>query len=66
MKISKKKILLFLDNAPSHYLPSLSNIEIKTFRANMTAEAQPMDRGIIQAVKLRYRTRLMERSFNGI
>ncbi|CAH1241537.1 TIGD4 [Branchiostoma lanceolatum] len=50
-----RKILLFADNAPSHPNVSLRNIELKFFPPNTTSRLQPMDQGIIQTVKLKYR-----------
>eukprot|EP00058_Branchiostoma_floridae_P002180 XP_002587668.1 hypothetical protein BRAFLDRAFT_126732 [Branchiostoma floridae] len=50
-----RKILLFMDNAPSHPAVTLRNIELKYFPPNTTSRLQPMDQGIIQTVKLKYR-----------
>ena len=55
MKASKRHILLFLDNATAHPNITLSNIKLVFFPPNLTAGAQPLDQGIIQAVKLGYR-----------
>lgn len=46
----QKKILLFLENALS-----LSNLQLKFLPPNTTSKTQPMDMGIIQAVKLKFR-----------
>ncbi|KAI8498725.1 hypothetical protein Bbelb_231780 [Branchiostoma belcheri] len=47
-----RKILLFMDNAPSHIDMGLRNIELKyqKFPPNTTSGLQPMDQGIIQTV----------------
>lgn len=57
----KKKILLFLDNAPVH--PSdiqLQNITLKFFPANTTSHIQPLDQGVIRAFKAHYRRHLIQ------
>lgn len=46
----KKKILLFLENALS-----LWNLQLKFLPPNTTSKTQPMDMGIIQAMKLKFR-----------
>lgn len=51
----KRKILLSLDNAPSHANITLDNIQLKFFPPNTILKLQPMDQGIIQTVKLKYR-----------
>ena len=55
MMFQKRKILLFLDNATSHAEISLKNIKLQFFPANTTSILQPMDQGIIQTTKIRYR-----------
>ena len=60
LKNEKRKILLFLDNAPSHPKISLDNIKLLFFPPNTTAKSQPMDQGIIQAMKLKYRKRQLQ------
>ena len=55
----KRKILLLLDNASCHkvdHLIALTNIELCYLPANTTAILQPMDQGIIQAVKKHYKS----------
>ena len=48
-------ILLLVDNAPSHMVDAqYSNIKIVFLPANMTAELQPLDQGIIRVLKLSY------------
>ncbi|GBM32946.1 hypothetical protein AVEN_268865-1 [Araneus ventricosus] len=56
------KALLVLDNAPSH--PSEkelkdSNIQAVFLTPNVTALIQPMDQGVIESVKRRYRRKLL-------
>ena len=55
-------ILLLVDNAPSHMVDAeYSNIKIVFLPANMTAELQPLDQGIIRVVKLSYRKAITEK-----
>ncbi|XP_066268105.1 tigger transposable element-derived protein 4-like [Branchiostoma lanceolatum] len=56
-----RRILLFADNAPSHPDIELVNVELKFFPPNTTSKLQPMDQGIIQTVKLKYRKRQLRR-----
>ena len=56
------KALLLLDNAPSH--PSadelkVGDIEVFYFPANVTSAVQPMDQGMIESFKRRYRRKLL-------
>ena len=58
MQKQKRRILLFLDNAPVHPTDiNLKNITLKFFPANTTAVTQPMDQGII---KTYYRQQLVQ------
>lgn len=61
MVIQKRNILLFLDNASSHPNLKLSNIELVFLPPNTTSETQPLDRGIINAIKVQYRKRVLKR-----
>ncbi|KAG2206404.1 hypothetical protein INT45_004235, partial [Circinella minor] len=49
------KVLLLIDNAPSHKVPFLKNVEIMTLPPNTTSVYQPLDAGIIAAFKKQYR-----------
>lgn len=60
MKKKDRKIILFVDNASSHATVELSNVCLKFFPANCTSELQPMDQGIIKALKSGYRQRLLK------
>ena len=64
MNKAKRKILLFVDNATSHVDLNLSNVTVKFMPPNLTSEVQPLDKGIIQAVKLLYRKQLMRALIN--
>ena len=64
MILQKRKILLFLDNATSHGHEDFSNVKLVFFPPNMTAEVQPLDQGIINALKLKYRKRFLQSCIN--
>jgi hypothetical protein len=57
MKRQKRKVLLFIDNAPSHPDLEFSNVKLKFLPANTTSKSQPMDQGIIQTVKVKFHRR---------
>ena len=59
MFLQKRKILLFIDNAPSHPTLNFSNVKVVFFLANTTSNLQPMDQGVIQNVKVQYRKLLL-------
>ena len=59
-----RKVLLFVDNAPSHSAVLLKNVTVKNFPANTTSMCQPMDQGIIQSLKLKYRQRQLQHVVN--
>ena len=67
IKDSGRKALLFMDNASVHSAATvelrdkLANTEIRFFPKNSTSKIQPLDAGIIQALKLSYRTKLHTR-----
>ena len=52
---------MFLDNATSHTKDmQLSNVTLKFLPANTTSVLQPLDHGIIQAFKARYRKHMLQ------
>ena len=60
MRLQKRNVLLFIDNAPSH--PSsirLTNVKLQMLPVNTTSQLQPLDQGIIQTLKLKYKKRLL-------
>ena len=57
MVAENREVILFLDNAPVHPHLSLSNIKLQFFPPGTTAKLQPMDAGIIQTLKLKFRKR---------
>ncbi|KAG0425014.1 Tigger transposable element-derived protein 6, partial [Dictyocoela muelleri] len=54
MFFADRKILLVLDNAPSHPYVVLSNVELMFLPKNTTSIIQPLDMGIIKAFKDHY------------
>jgi hypothetical protein len=72
MKRLDRKVLLLVDNAPSHiYDPSkLFNVTVSFLEPNMTSHIQPLDAGIIRAWKAQYRRlyirRALERDDAGV
>lgn len=60
LKRNKRKILLLLDNAPSHPCVELSNIELMFLPKNTTSIIQPLDMGIIKALKAHYFNALVD------
>ena len=61
MKKEDRKVLLFLDNAPSHPTQlKLENVKVQFLPPNTTSHCQPMDQGIIQAMKLKFRKKQLQ------
>lgn len=52
--MKSKKVLLFVDNAPSHAVVNLKNLTVKYLTANTRSMSlfQSMDQGIIQLLSL--------------
>ena len=62
MKVEKRNVLLFLDNAPVHpegLQCKYSNIKVVFIPKNTTSRLQPLDAGIIKNFKLKYRKKLL-------
>ena len=59
MRNVKRKILLIIDNCAARPHVERNNIKLVFLPPNTTAKLQPYDARIIQAVKLRYRTKLL-------
>jgi hypothetical protein len=62
------KAISFIDNAPSHPdITELQSGEIKTefLPPNVTALVQPMDQGVLQAMKLGYRKKFLRTLIEG-
>lgn len=58
----KRNILLFMDNAKCHLTDNIySNAKVVFLPPNATALSQPLDCGIIQALKLHSRKMLMRK-----
>ena len=55
MRAQNRKVLLIMDNAPSHGHPELSHVKIHFLPPTTTSHLQPLDAGIIQCFKGHYR-----------
>lgn len=56
LKLKQRKILLLIDNCPAHpNVPNLQCIKLVFLPPNVTSILQPMDQGIIKALKMQYR-----------
>ena len=55
---TKKAICLVLDNCTAHPNISLKNIKLKFLPPNTTSLIQPLDMGVIQNLKVKYRATL--------
>ena len=61
--LQQRKIVLVLDNATCHFksmIDSFSQIKIIFLPKNITSRLQPLDVGIIQNFKVKYRKRLVK------
>lgn len=65
-KTEGRKILLVMDNCSAHgtteTVSQLDHVEVAFLPPNTTSKLQPLDAGIIAAMKVRYRRRQMERA----
>lgn len=66
MRREKRKVLLLVDNAPSHiYDPkTLTNVRVEFLPPNMTSRIQPNDGGIIKAFKAHYKRLFCKRAID--
>ena len=62
MRRAKRKIILLVDNAPSHSVHGLDlhYVRVEFLPPNTTSEIQPMDTGIIRNFKVHYKRHLMK------
>lgn len=57
-----RKVLFLVDNCPGHgIVTGLKSIQLELLPANTTALLQPMDQGVIQALKAHFRKGLLQR-----
>jgi hypothetical protein len=56
MASKSRKILLFVDHCPAHQkgVRNCKNVQVEFFPANMTSLLQPMDQGVIKALKQKF------------
>ena len=66
MAQQNRKVLLLLDNAPTHIISNLTlnHVEVMFLPPNTTSRIQPMDAGIIAAMKKRYRSFQLQRALD--
>ena len=63
MEVTKRKIILFMDNAPYHpecLSERYSNIKVAFLPKNTTSRLQLLDAGVIRNFKLKYRKKLLK------
>ncbi len=62
MRLQKRKVILFMDNASSHKIENLNltNVNLLLFPPNVTSQIQPLDLGIIRAFKARFKKKLLQ------
>jgi len=61
MTLLGRKILLFVDNCPAHpEVPGLKAVNLQFLPPNTTSVLQPMDQGIIRALKFHYRKQSLQ------
>lgn len=61
-ELEQRKVLLFVDNCAAHgHIDKLNAIEMEFLPPNTTSVLQPMDQGVIQNLKVHYRSRLLSR-----
>ena len=51
---------MFVDNAPRHRRATLVNVKLAFLPSNTTSMCQPMDQGIIQTMKLKFRAKQLQ------
>jgi hypothetical protein len=56
MALKSRKILLFVDHCPAHPkdVRICKNVQVEFFPANTTSVVQPMDQGVIRALKQKF------------
>lgn len=65
MMLQKRQILMLLDNCPSHpHNVRLQNVKLLYLPPNATSVCQPLDQGIIQNFKLKYRGAVLRQIVN--
>lgn len=67
-RIKGRKVILLLDDCSAHgrmeTIPEMDNVRVMFLPPNTTSKVQPMDAGIIAAMKMKYRRYQMERALD--
>ena len=67
MRMERRKVALIIDNCRAHpIVPNLTNVEVIYLPPNTTSHTQPCDQGIIQALKVKYRSRLLTKFLDSL
>ena len=67
MRIERRKVALIIDNCRAHpIVPNLTNVEVIYLPPNTTSHTQPCDQRIIQALKVKYRSRLLTKFLDSL
>lgn len=66
MMLSNRKILLLVDNCPSHSVLQFDNVRIVFLPPNSTGLIQPLDLGIIRSFKCNFRKELTHKIISSI
>ena len=61
MRLQKRQVLVFLDNATSHPDVRITNTKLKFSPPNCTSKLQSLDQGIVCNLKVHYRKKLLQR-----
>ena len=65
--VEGRKVALIIDNSPAHpNIDNLKAVELVFLPPNTTSKTQPMDQGVIRALKAFYRTDVLRRQIRYI
>ena len=67
MRLERRRVALIIGNCPAHpVVPNLTNVEVFYPPPNTTSHTQPCDQGIMQAVKVKYRSQLLTKFLDSL